>query len=509
MTYQLTVRNHGPDDVDMANVVDDLPSGVSYVSDTDSCVPAGTDPERLHCTVGPIVAGDESVFFVTARLDADLATGTALVNFGSVTVPGGFDDDPSNNSDDDSSTVVKRADLRVSKVASESTPASGTQLVYTIEAENLGPSDVTGVTVVDDLPPEVDFVSTSRPDICQLFGTEVVSCFVDALDAGQTVQIQITVDIPADVAPGTRLDNRVEIESATDDPNPANNVDEEDVLVVSRADLWLEKEARPDPVTAGERLTYTLTVHNDGPSDVPAIEVVDILSSDVAYAGASGAACSGVPIGASGVLTCDVGPLAAGAMASFEIFVDVDPGLPDGATVSNSAVVNGPRLDRSRSEQRRRRGDSRRRHRGGPSGDQVLAGRGLPWHGVRLDGHHRQRRPQRRGQRHGQRRHPHRNDLRLCLRRGLRRRGAGRHGHLGVRRGHGAGGGSGGLHDPSARGGWRDGRSGHHQHGDGEQLDAGSRTCWTMTTRTRPRYAAAPTWRSSRMRSGRRWPAPS
>src|SRR4029078_6399137 len=47
--------------------------------------------------------------------------------------------------------------------------------------------------------------------------------------------------------------------------------------VTTHADLSISKVDSPDPVLAGNLLTYTLTVHNGGPSDAQAVSVSDVL----------------------------------------------------------------------------------------------------------------------------------------------------------------------------------------------------------------------------------------
>ena len=54
--------------------------------------------------------------------------------------------------------------------------------------------------------------------------------------------------------------------ATTADPVLVNNSASADDHVDPAADLSLTKTDSPDPVLAGELLTYTLTVHNAGPS---------------------------------------------------------------------------------------------------------------------------------------------------------------------------------------------------------------------------------------------------
>ena len=342
LVYTVEVTNNGPDDAPGAIVVDELPDGVTYLGDTDSCVPAGSDPEVLTCTLGPIPNGGSDSFQITVRLDDNVPAGQPLVNVATVTIPAALDNDPTNDTDDATVIPVHEADLRAEKSAPSGSAVAGEPLTYTIEATNDGPSFATGVLLTDTLPDEVSFVTTSRNDLCSFFGPDLVVCAVGDLAVGDSIAIDVTVDVPADVPPGTLLENVVVVDGERDDPDPANNEDDADVIAVAEADLSLTKEASPDPVVAGERLTYTLTVDNAGPSDSPSVQVVDTLPAEVEYVGAIGAACVGVPVGGTGVLTCQLGAIPAGGNAAFEIVVDVRADTPVGTTIDNTAVASDP-----------------------------------------------------------------------------------------------------------------------------------------------------------------------
>jgi hypothetical protein len=55
------------------------------------------------------------------------------------------------------------------------------------------------------------------------------------------------------------------VTTTTPESDETNNDASEDTTVEALSDLSIEKDDDVDPVTAGENLTYTVTVSNSGP----------------------------------------------------------------------------------------------------------------------------------------------------------------------------------------------------------------------------------------------------
>ena len=113
---------------------------------------------------------------------------------------------------------------------------------------------------------------------------------------------------------------------------------------LNTTDLEITKSESADPVVAGNPLTYTLTIRNNGPNPAYDVVVVDNLPSGVSHT-SNDAGCVEGPIG---TLTCDLGDLVFGESA--EIVINVTTDCDEGQVLSNTATVQhlaGPDLDTS------------------------------------------------------------------------------------------------------------------------------------------------------------------
>lgn len=119
---------------------------------------------------------------------------------------------------------------------------------------------------------------------------------------------------------------------------PDGEVEDYGVSVEARVDLAVTKGASPEPVIAGETLTYTLTVTNLGPSPSTGAVVSDVLPAGVTFL-ASADGC----VEAGGTVTCPIAALASGnsQTATFQVTVDPSQITP----LVNTATVVGNETD--------------------------------------------------------------------------------------------------------------------------------------------------------------------
>jgi len=233
------------------------------------------------------------------------------------------------------------ADLRVLKDCKPDSPfPAGTAADCTIYVDNLGPAPAINVELVDELLSDGTFtIGTVTTDTgsCSKVGT-TVTCDLNNMAANQraTIVVPITALTPQNVS------DTASVSSDTDDPDHNNDVASDVLNFVAAADLSISKTHSPEPVTAGEQLTYTLTIHNSGPSTAPSVVVTDVLPIEVSFVSAtpSSGTCAGTT-----TLTCNLGSMSNGQTRTITVVVNVKPDTPNGAIIVNNASVTSDALD--------------------------------------------------------------------------------------------------------------------------------------------------------------------
>ncbi|HZK06144.1 MAG TPA: isopeptide-forming domain-containing fimbrial protein [Actinomycetaceae bacterium] len=298
--FELTVTVTGPSIARDVVISDVLPDGLSLVSiGSDGDGWAWTDGVGTRDTLG---LGNHTIP-VTALIDQAVPAGTTLVNTG--VIEWTDSEGPKQDDDPEDVPVVTDGDLSIIKTAVDANGKeianviAGTELRYTLEATNFGPSQVVPlIEITDTLPDGVAFVGIVGEDGgWSVFqdGSTLSFRYPLPLASGQsapalTIATQVTPDLPLDA----ELVNVAQVESigtdkvpGTPDSNPENNEDDATVTVQLAADLAIEKTHQGQAVV-GEELTFRLAVTNFGPSEASGVVVVDALPVCLTYVSAAG-----------------------------------------------------------------------------------------------------------------------------------------------------------------------------------------------------------------------------
>jgi uncharacterized repeat protein (TIGR01451 family) len=320
VTYTLTITNDGPAIATNVQVLELIPAGttVSSISAAnpsfvgEHCSNGGT------CYIGTVYTNTTVIVTVVLLVDEDF-TGTTLVNTASVSADQ-KDDDPGDNIASEITTVATQTDLLISKNDLMDPVLAGETILYQIVITNTGPSAAANVVITDQIPVSTTFTGASP--LCTESGG-LVTCQLGSLESGERDSVFVQVEVDSEVVDGTTVTNTTGVSTATPESDYTNNTDTEPTLInqspLNPTDLEIAKSDSPDPVLAGETLTYTLVITNNGPAPAEDVLVVDALPDGVTFVSAT--ASQGL---CNGGVTCDLIDLAVDATATVQVVVTVD-----------------------------------------------------------------------------------------------------------------------------------------------------------------------------------------
>ncbi|MBO0323867.1 DUF11 domain-containing protein [Muricauda sp. CAU 1633] len=336
--FTVTVQNDGPSDATNLVVTDVLASGYGLVS---AVTTNGTyNSVNGSWTIGSLASGSSEVLTITV----DVLSSGNYSNTAELTglTETDLDSTPGNNSEaeDDQQTVtpvpLPLSDLLLRKSVDNLSPFVGENVIFNINVTNFGPSDVSGVQIMDLLPSGYTYVSNSRTA-----GTYNPSTGIWELNNVIADGVTETLNIVATVNPTGDYFNVAElISSSNDDPNSTpnnNNVFENDqdsagTIPIPAADMTLSKTVDNEFPDVSSTVTFTLTLTNEGPSDAFALVVEDVLPSGYTYVSDDSGGLYDVGTG-----LWSIGNLIAGSNATLNMVVEVNA---SGDYLNRAELVN-------------------------------------------------------------------------------------------------------------------------------------------------------------------------
>jgi uncharacterized repeat protein (TIGR01451 family) len=120
-------------------------------------------------------------------------------------------------------------------------------------------------------------------------------------------------------------------------------------LTALGADLDVTKSG-PATITAGNNITYTVGVTNNGPSDAQSVMLSDMLPAGTTFVSEAqntgpAFACNNPSPGGTGTVSCTIGTLASGASATFTLVFNVAASTAGGTVITNTASANSATTD--------------------------------------------------------------------------------------------------------------------------------------------------------------------
>jgi uncharacterized repeat protein (TIGR01451 family) len=354
LTYTILVTNTGPSNASGVRVTDNIPDGIRITQATSNTagvqitVPPSAEDNNpvnnddLLFVIGDLAVGQTVELTVEALVFA--ATRGNLVNTAVVSTTNAslIENDTTNNTSTITTALVPQIDLAVTKVDTiGGTVVAGGALTYHIDVTNSGPSTATGVTLTDPLPAGLTFTSVSSQQGTASHAGGVVTAQIGTMEPGATVRITVNATVNPD-ARGT-LTNTATASGTENDINPGNNAGTSNTTINPQIDLSVVKsKVNPnDPAVAGEPLTYTILVTNQGPSTATSVVMTDVLPNGITLT--NGSSTVGNVTNTGQTVTANIGTLAPGASATVTLLTSVAASAA--GDFSNTASVNGTETD--------------------------------------------------------------------------------------------------------------------------------------------------------------------
>jgi len=369
ITYTQIVTNNSSLDAVNAVFSENISQNTTFTSIS---APAGwtcTTPPvggsgLITCTDPDVASSSSGTFTVVTGIPAATASGTQISDTASI-ASGTSDPNLLNNTASVLTLVaaLTSADIVVTKTANVSQVSPSGTITYSIVVKNNGPAAAASNIFVDSLPTSVTFASFAQSGTAwtgcstpAVGATGLVSCSLASMTSGASTTFTIVVNVPAGTASGTSIVNAASVSSSTTDPNPNNNLSSTTTTVISSTqnNLSVTNSASPNPVYAGNDVTFTQVVTNLGPASAALVAVSGSVPTGSTFVSLTKPnnnwTCTTPAVGGTGTYTCTDPTLASGGTGTFTLVVLVPAGTANGTQISNTVTVSeNPNIDVSMS----------------------------------------------------------------------------------------------------------------------------------------------------------------
>ncbi len=256
IVYTITVTNNGGVVATNLVIEDVLPSGLSYVQG----VPTEGIWTAPQWNVGSLGVGVTETLLLRVSVDSG-TSGQVLTN----TISNSQDQLDTNVTLDDleETITVSSSDLITVKSVDMATPSEGDTVSYTITVTNNGPNNATNVSLVDNLPSGVTYVSDNSSGAYN--SGSGIWTIGDILNGGSA---SLIIDALVDVGTaGTTVINSTTAATGDQaDSTTAGDVLDAPIYIENETDIVLTKTVSNNLPDEGDEIVYTITVTNNGGS---------------------------------------------------------------------------------------------------------------------------------------------------------------------------------------------------------------------------------------------------
>ncbi len=324
VTFTLTAHNYGPDTATGVTVADKLPAGLKFISANGNGIYNSTSG---IWTIGNLANGKESILNIIAQV---IASNTQITNIAEINGIN-YDQNSTNNKSNSTVTIDPASDLEITKTVDKTAANYLDKIHYTLTVTNHGPNQVNNITVNDNLPDSIQWISdNSNSAYNHVTGIWTINTLLN----GKSITLNILAQI---VKSNTIITNIATVNNNTYDQNSTNNQDQTTTTVKAASDINITKTVDNKHPHYLQNVKFTLAAHNYGPDTATGVTVTDKLPTGLKFISSNG---NYNP--KTGVWT--IGNLANGKEAILEIIAQV---IASNTQITNIAEINGTNYDQN------------------------------------------------------------------------------------------------------------------------------------------------------------------
>ena len=351
ITYTQIVTNSGPSAADNATLVATIPANTTFVSMASpagwTCVNPGVGGTgNVVCSVSNMLGSTAGTFTLVVKVNSGTTNGTVITE--TAAVSSSVSDPNSANNTATVNTIVgvtAGADLSVSNAASPNPVIANNNITYTQVVTNTGTAAATAATFIELTPANTAFVSITAPAGWTCPVPPPVSCTNPSVAAGSSGTFTVVYKVNAGTAAGTTITDTATVGASNDSFAGDNSATATDVVATAvQADLALSTAASPSTVLAGNNITYTQRVTNNGPGTASAVSFTEATPANTTFQSVLapvGWSCTTPPVGGTGNVNCTDPTMAPGSAADIIVVVNVAPSVVAASITANSSVTSG------------------------------------------------------------------------------------------------------------------------------------------------------------------------
>ena len=348
ITYTVVATNNGPSAADNATLVLPVPNSTTFVSLTPpagwSCLtPRSGGTGNAVCTNANLAGLTSGTFAFVVKVATGTTSGTVIT--GTATVSSSVIDSILSNNSATVTTMVGTTgpNLSVTNMASPNPVQAGGAITYTQVVTNTGSSAITNGTFTEATPANTTFVSITPPAGWTCIGFPGSPCTAATVAAGSSGTFSVIYTVNAGTTAGTTITDTVTV-NATNQSFGANSAIATDVVAnATQADVALSTVATPATVYAGNSITYTQTVTNNGPAAAAGVSFTEATPVNTTFQSVlppAGWTCTTPAVGGTGTVNCtDTANLGAGNTADIVVVLNVPSTVAIGTITATSSVA--------------------------------------------------------------------------------------------------------------------------------------------------------------------------